>query len=277
MIEFDNFSFSYATASKKALQQIHWHISPHKITILCGKSGCGKTTILRYIKEKIRPAGRADGKMISSLFSQDIAMVFQDPNQQLFCSSVLQDLVFQMENIALPPDAMKKRLAETVCFFGIEPLLHRAPESLSGGQKQVVALCSAMMTYPKLLILDEPLSQLDPIAQTEFLQTLRRMNEEFGVTILMSEHRLNEVISFADEIAVMENGTIIESGSPENVIRSLYESGQEERMALVPDVAKASLKLLDRVLLTPRQLKENLSEKAYHLSILPSQKEKEVF
>lgn len=264
MIEFDHVSFSYAMENKKVLKNISWQLPMHKITVLCGQSGCGKTTLLRLIKDEIRPAGQLQGNIHTGISSQNIAMVFQNPDAQLVCGSVIQDLVFQMENLGMDPLKMKKHLAETVCFFGIESLLHRSPESLSGGQKQLIALCSAMMTYPKLLILDEPLSQLDPIAQLEFLQTLRRINEEFGVTIFMSEHRLNDVLAFADEIAVMKQGTIVQSGDAKEVLQKIYLGGDAELMPFIPDIAKASMALYQKVCITPRELKEKITSIDYH-------------
>jgi len=263
MIKFDDFSFSYALSDTKALRHIHLEIPENKITVLCGKSGCGKTTLLKNIKDEIAPAGEKSGQISKTIASGEISMVFQNPDTQLLCGSVLHDLAFGMENRGFSQNTMRKRMAETVCFFGIEPLLNRSPETLSGGQKQLVALCSAMMTHPKLLLLDEPLSQLDPIAQTHFLETLKRINEEFSVTIVLSEHRLHEVLPFADQIGMMNEGILAYYGEPKSVLKTIVDDDDDAFLHFVPDIAKASLRLYGKVALTPRELKSMVTKVSY--------------
>ncbi|MGL5439723.1 MAG: energy-coupling factor ABC transporter ATP-binding protein, partial [Filifactoraceae bacterium] len=254
IITFEGFSFQYAGSNKVALHDIDFNITKGEITVLVGASGSGKTTLLKCIKEEIAPVGLQSGSIIRQIPSSDICMVFQNPEVQLVCGSVRYDLVFHMENLGIPREVMKRRLAETCCYFGIEPLLHKKPEELSGGQKQLIALCAALMVQPTLLLLDEPLSQLDPLATLEFLDLLKRINQEFGVTILMSEHRLSDCIGIADTIAIMDKGEMVEFGETRRVLENIWKNKKEHLFMHIPEITRASLMLMDKPLLTPREL-----------------------
>lgn len=144
-------------------------------------------------------------------------MVFQNPDAQIVMETVWQELAFSMENLGLPPAVMRGRLAEMAGLFGLEPLLYKPVHELSGGQKQLVNLASVLLLHPRVLLLDEPTSQLDPVAAREFIYLLRRLNEELSMTVILSEHRLEEALPLADRVLYMENGRLAAAGSPQEL------------------------------------------------------------
>ena len=259
LITMAGFSFCYAQSSGAALKNISLDIRAGEIFVICGRSGSGKSTLLRCLKKEITPAGRSTGQFVSELSSQDVAVVFQNPETQLVCGTVMEDLAFTMENLGVDRENMRHGMAETVGFFGLEDLLHRAPNELSGGQKQLAVLCAALMTSPKLLLLDEPVSQLDPIAAKGFLDTLARINAELGVTIVMTGHRLDDCVALADRLAVMDGGTVAAMGETRPVLRRM--ASDTRLMSFVPEIPRASL-LADpegEACLTAKELRNRLS------------------
>lgn len=168
LIALRDYHFTYAMGTKPALRHISLEIREGDFIVLCGASGSGKSTLLEVLKPDITPCGVSEGAVETSLTPQEAAIVFQNPESQLLTASVLSDLALPMENCGLPPQVMRRRMAETVSFFGLEHLLHKGPELLSGGEKQLVSLCAALMMQPRLLLLDEPTAQLDPIAARAF-------------------------------------------------------------------------------------------------------------
>jgi energy-coupling factor transporter ATP-binding protein EcfA2 len=255
---FRNYSMTYSLGAEPALRCVDLEIGEGELLVICGPSGCGKSTLLLSLKAEVAPVGRTSGSLCVSIPSKDIAIVFQSPETQLVTSSVINDLSFHMENLGFGNTVMKKRMAETVGFFGIEELLHKSPGQLSGGQKQLVALCAAMMTQPRLLLLDEPVSQLDPIAAKQFLETVQRINEEFGVTVVMTEHRLDETISIADRIALLEGGALRYIGMPGQVVQDIWKSRDKTAACFIPSVPRAALAVSggERTAFTPRQFRE---------------------
>ena len=145
----------------------------------------------------------------------------QHPEQQIVTDRVWHELAFGLENLGVPQDIMRRRIAEIASYFGMEDWLEQDPAVLSGGQKQILNLASVMIMQPKLLLLDEPTAQLDPIAAADFFTTLQRLNRDFSVTILLAEHRLEEVIPQADRLLILEQGTVTCCGTPAAVLRKL--------------------------------------------------------
>ncbi len=223
LIEFNNFSFAYmnsdGTESQvKSLDNINLEIDYGDFVLLCGPSGCGKTTLLTNLKKELMPAGRRSGKIkfngteiqnlddISS--ACDIGYLFQNPDSQIVTDTVIQEIAFPLENIGLPTEEIRNRISEIVAFFGINDILHKNVNELSGGQKQLVNLCSLLVLRPQVLLLDEPMSQLDPIASYEFLSIVRRLNEEFSITVIMSEHKADSIFPFIDKAVFLKEGKI---------------------------------------------------------------------
>lgn len=265
MISVSNLSFEYdnyikgSIQVKKALDKVNIEVKKGEIFLIMGPSGCGKTTLLRSLKEESRPQGRLTGEIKIDAESKKVAIVFSHPDTQLVTSTVLSDLALPMENLALDNDIQKKRMSETVSYFGIDDLLQRHPDTLSGGQKQLVALSSQLMLYPDILLLDEPISQLDPIAAMEFTDVLRRLNEELGITLVITEHKPDYLISMVDKIAYMQDGQVIFQGPSRKVLRDLWEKSfeDEKRKDFIPVISKASLAISPKseVSINPKELK----------------------
>lgn len=233
-IHIQNLSFSYPGANTPALSDVNLSVAPGEYVLLCGKSGSGKTTLLRHLKTVLAPHGLRSGSVTLdgvpleqvSLGSQAarIGFVMQDPDDQIVTDKVWHELAFGLENLGCDQKAMRLRVAEMASFFGIQDWFHREVSELSGGQKQLVNLASIMAMQPEVLILDEPTSQLDPIAASDFLGTLKKINRELGTTILITEHRMEDVFPAADRVVVMEQGRITAAGEPREVARQLYEA-----------------------------------------------------
>lgn len=152
-----------------------------------------------------------------------IGMVFQDPDSQIVMDSVWHELAFSLESQGLDRLTMRKRIAEMARFFGLEPILEKSVHDLSGGEKQLVNLASVLLLRPEVLLLDEPVSQLDPVASEEFLHMVKRLNDEFSITIIIAEHNLQSLFSLADTIVLLESGSVKYQGCPQEVCRMLFQ------------------------------------------------------
>ena len=230
-IHIQNLSFSYPGAAP-ALEDVTLSIQPGEYVLLCGKSGSGKTTLLRHLKTVLAPHGSRsgaitlDGVPLEQVSPRDqaarIGFVMQNPDDQIVTDKVWHELAFGLENLGCDQKTMRLRVAEMASFFGIQDWFHREISQLSGGQKQLLNLASIMAMQPEVLILDEPTSQLDPIAAADFLNTLKKINRELGTTILITEHRTEDFFPAADRVIVMEKGCITAAGEPREVARQLY-------------------------------------------------------
>ncbi|MDQ0229629.1 ABC transporter ATP-binding protein [Metabacillus malikii] len=239
-LEAKNIFFKYPDSEQHVLKNVSFSTSRGEFIVLCGPSGSGKSTLLRLIKREIAPHGKQDGifqldgKLLehtSEETAKDIGMVFQDPENQIVMDQVLEELIFGMENLGYSTDEMRKKIAEIVHFFGLGDLLHRKTHELSGGQKQLVNLASILVLEPKLLLLDEPTAQLDPVAARDFIGMLQTMNDEFGITIIIAEHRLEELFGIADKAIVLVDGEISIQGNPRDVIATI---GKDDKHPLYP-------------------------------------------
>ena len=237
-IKVDNLSFSYPKSDKLALESVSLSIRESEFVVLCGKSGCGKSTLLRHLKKSMNPYGNKlgsvcfDGEEIEDMNDRDaaskIGYVQQNPDNQLVTDKVWHELAFGLESLGYSNSVIKRRVAEMASYFGIQTWFRKSVSELSGGQKQLLNLASVMAMQPEVLILDEPASQLDPIAARDFLSTVHRLNRELGVTIVISEHRLEEIFPLADRAIVMDEGRIIANAKPGEVAIQLAGSGGEE-------------------------------------------------
>lgn len=232
-----NLTFKYPTAEDYALRSITLDIEQGEFVTLCGPSGCGKSTLLRILKPSLAPNGEKDGEILfwgNNLSALDlreqtekIGFVMQSPENQIVTDKVWHELAFGLESLGMENSEIRARVAEMAAFFGIEDWYHRKTTDLSGGQKQLLNLASVMVMQPSVLILDEPTSQLDPIASQELLEAVAKINRELGVTVILSEHRLEESLSFTDRMVVMENGEIVYCGKPaaaSNVLKTQQSS-----------------------------------------------------
>lgn len=231
ILHIKDLSFTYPGGDKKALENIDLTINAGEFIVVCGESGCGKTTLLKMMKKELIPAGEKIGDVIYNGVSLDeldgrtsaceIGFVLQNPDSQAVTDKVWQELSFGLENLGMPTQMIRRRTGEMASYFGIGEWYHKKINELSGGQKQLLNLASIMAMSPKVLILDEPTSQLDPVAAADFILTLQKLNRELSLTIIIVEHRLEEVLPIADKVVVMENGKIIRCDKPREVCTSL--------------------------------------------------------
>ncbi len=232
LFEIEALSFSYPGADREILDQVELTIYPGDYVVLCGQSGSGKTTLLRHLKTVLSPHGERrgrilfDGKPLEEVplgeQAAKIGFVMQNPDDQIVTDKVWHELAFGLESLGVDPGTIRLRVAEMASYFGITSWFHRDVAELSGGQKQLLNLASIMAMQPKVLILDEPTSQLDPIAASDFLNTVRKINIELGTTILITEHRLEDIYHCADQVVVMEGGRVIANDRPRRVGELLW-------------------------------------------------------
>lgn len=219
-----------------ALKNVTLSVGQGEFVVILGSSGCGKTTLLRQLKTSIAPHGRSSGKiefkgrsleeMDDRTSARQIGFVQQDVDAQLVTDKVWHELAFGLESLGYDNGYIRRRVAEMCSFFGLSGIFHRHVAELSGGQKQMVNLASVMALSPEVLILDEPTSQLDPIAANEFIACLVRINRELGTTIIMTEHRLEEVLPVCSRAVVMDEGTVLCQGTVKEVAATLKNEGQ---------------------------------------------------
>ena len=220
-------SFTYPTETAPALRNVSLSVEAGSFTVLCGRSGCGKSTLLRQLKPILQPHGTKTGeilferKPLESLSQREqsarIGFVLQNLDAQLVTDKVWHELAFGLESLGLDTPTIRRRVAEIASYFGIQNWFYKPVAELSGGQKQLVNLASVMALEPSVLLLDEPTSQLDPIAATDFLSTLGRINRELGTTIILSEHRLEDALALSTNVVFMERGCVLDTGTASEV------------------------------------------------------------
>lgn len=221
VLALENLTYSYPDESRPTLDQINLSIQEGEFVLIVGGSGSGKSSLVRAMTGLIPDfyGGSIEGRIIldsedlnrmdKARVARKIGMVFQDPESQLVMTNVEQELAFGMENMGLSAELMKRRIMEVSSALSLQPFLHNDISSLSGGLKQKVILASILAMQPEILILDEPTSQLDPVAGEEILAIIRRLNEENGLTVILIEQRLERCFHLADRILFMEQGRIV--------------------------------------------------------------------
>ena len=238
----NHLNFAYPEQEKYAISDLTLSVRPGEFLVLCGPSGCGKSTLLRQLKTVLAPHGRRSGEILFEGRNLDdldqreqaetIGFVQQSPENQIATDKVWHELAFGLESLGCDTPTIRRRVAEMASFFGIQTWFYKPVTELSGGQKQLLNLASVMVLQPKVLILDEPTSQLDPIAASDFLATLGKINRELGTTIILTEHRLEEAFSFASRVAVMDGGKLLCTGTPVEVGAELKSSGNAMFLAM---------------------------------------------
>lgn len=233
LLQVKDLSFTYPNRDEAVLSELSFSVERGSFTVLCGQSGSGKTTLLRLLKRELAPHGTLDGEILycnepladldDRRSAAEIGFVRQDPDEQLVTDKVWHELAFGPESLGMKTADIRRRVGEMASYFGIQSWYHNDTDRLSGGQKQLLNLAAVMVMQPKLLLLDEPTSQLDPIAAADFIATLQKLNRELGLTILLSEHRLEEVFPVADRVIVMERGKPCLSGTPRELCAVLRD------------------------------------------------------
>ncbi|MBR5701962.1 MAG: ATP-binding cassette domain-containing protein, partial [Oscillospiraceae bacterium] len=235
-------SFAYPEQRQDTLSHLTFSIPQGQFVTLCGPSGCGKSTLLRQLKTVLAPAGDLRGEILFEgrplaeldhrAQSERIGFVQQSPENQIVTDKVWHELAFGLESLGYDTPTIRSRVAEMASFFGIQTWFYQNVAELSGGQKQLLNLASIMAMQPSVLILDEPTSQLDPIAASDFLATIGKVNRELGTTILLTEHRLEEAFPLSDRVLVMDKGRIIADGAPKEVGETLRGAGHGMFLAM---------------------------------------------
>ena len=238
----EHLTFSYPQQTARAIDDLTLTIPEGAFMVLCGPSGCGKSTLLRQLKPALAPHGARTGRILfrgTPLEQVDprtqaarIGFVQQSPENQIVTDKVWHELAFGLESLGQDTPTIRRRVAEMASFFGIEEWFYKNVTELSGGQKQLLNLASVMAMQPDVLILDEPTSQLDPIAASDFLAVLGKINRELGTTILLTEHRLEEAFPLATVVAVMDEGRLLCTGTPAEAGRHLKTMGHRMFLAM---------------------------------------------
>lgn len=240
LLEAKNITFKYPNAQKNALEEVSLSIDRGGFVTLCGLSGCGKSTLLRLLKPLIAPRGDFSGEILlcgenAALIPErtaaaQIGFVPQDPESAVVTDRVWHEIAFGLESIGTPRGKMRRLVAECAEYFGLGRIFESETASLSGGEKQLVALAAAMALRPKLLLLDEPTSQLDPISVRRFIDMLARLNRELGTAVIIAEHRLEELFAISDSIAVLDGGKLYAQSSPREIYSHLKNHPMEKAL-----------------------------------------------
>lgn len=263
----ENVAFKYNESTDYAISDCTFSVKKGEKIMLCGASGSGKSTLLRLLKRELSPRGELSGNITlmgkdrSELSDREsaekIGFVMQSPDSQTVCDKVSAELAFGLESFGVKSGEIQSRVGEMAAFFGIEPLYDRDISTLSGGQKQLVALCSVMVTDPDILLLDEPTAQLDPVAARELLGILDRLNKEMGVTIIIAEHDPEELFDSCDKILYLAKGKTELFGTPALTAKYFVENALE---GFLPETAKAFARLCDDLPLNVRQGRAKLEK-----------------
>lgn len=278
LFAFEELTFRYPEAPRDALRDVSVAIEPGQFVLVCGQSGCGKTTLLRQFKSVLAPHGHQSGQVLfdgvplADVPEREqvarIGFVMQDPDAQIVTDKVWHELAFVLESLGCDERTMRLRVAEMASYFGIQHWFHKNVGELSGGQKQLLNLASVMAARPDVLVLDEPTSQLDPIAASDFLATVHRINRELGTTVVMSEHRLEEVYGLADRVVVLEEGRVVVDGEPRAVAGQLHRAGSPMALAL-PAAARIAWGVESEQVETPLTVREGRSWLADEVAAFP--------
>ncbi|WP_430603721.1 energy-coupling factor transport system ATP-binding protein [Enterococcus sp. DIV0724b] len=236
-LEIKNLSFQYAGSDQPILRELTLSIDRGAFILVCGASGSGKSTLLKLLKPQLTPAGKQTGNIylnnnkmtdLPELFTTSkIGYVMQNPENQIVTDGVWQELAFGLENIGISASEIKSRIAEMASFLGIQALLESKTSELSGGQKQLLNLASVLVMKPDILLLDEPTTQLDPIASQNFVDILVRLNREMGLTILLAEHGLESVFSQVDKVVLLDKGQLIFADEPRRISNEIKSNKPE--------------------------------------------------
>ena len=228
LLQTENLTFRYPEGRENALSGVTLSVEPGEFVVIAGASGSGKSTLLKLMKPEIAPYGKRSGTVLfdgkdagegnDAHAVSKIGFVFQDPESQIVADRVLHELAFGMESLGLSGGEMERRIAEITGYFGIGDLVRRDVHDLSGGEKQMLNLASVLVTRPELLLLDEPTAQLDPVAASNFLLTLQKLNRETGLTVIAAEHRLEEALPIADRFILLDRGQVVYSGLPKDAV-----------------------------------------------------------
>lgn len=205
IISCEKLSFTYALSDKPALRNVNFSINDGEFCLVIGKSAAGKSTLLKLLKKEIAPAGKMDGTVKRC---DGIGYVSQNAEEMIVCDKVRTELSFGLTNLGYPAQKIELKVSEIAGYFNLESKLDNDISSLSGGEKQILNLASIMIMKPHVLVLDEPTCQLDPVWADRFANIIKKLNRDFGTTVIIAEHLLDEFYSYADSVLLIENSTV---------------------------------------------------------------------
>lgn len=233
IVNIHNVTFNYTDSSKSAIEDINLKINEGEFVLITGPSGCGKSTLIRLINGIIPDyyGGTIKGEVFlqgNNIVNMDrhsivkmVGMVYQHPEKQIILQDVEREIAFGLENFNTEINTMKRNVAEAISLLGINGIRDKQTAKISGGEKQRVAIAAIAAMDPEIILLDEPISQLDPIGAEEVLNYIKKLNCDMGKTIVLVEQRLDKCFSMADRIIFMENGRIINEGTPHNIPKEI--------------------------------------------------------
>ena len=246
-LAYDDVTFRYPGSRGDVLSGVSMAVPAGAFALLVGGTGSGKSTLPSLAKPQIAPAGdragqvRVFGRPVDDLDGAEaceVGYVFQDPDNQIVCDSVWHEMAFGLENLGTPQGEMRRRVAEASYFFGMGPWFHSDTDALSGGRKQLLALASTLVMQPRVLLLDEPTAQLDPIAARNFLHALFRVNRELGCTVVVATHEPELMADYATCAFELVDGAV---RPVEDLGRFKCEAALAERGALCDANAPAAV------------------------------------
>ena len=259
-----NLSFRYLDDTF-TLSEVNFSLEKGDFCLVVGKTGCGKTTLLRLLKKEITPSGSLKGEVkingldLKDYDSNKIVYMFQNPSRQIVSDKVYHEIVFGLEARGIEKEVMEAKLAEIVNYLDINDLLNKHTMELSGGEAQLVSLASLLVLDPEVILLDEASSQLDPLTRKKFLEILKRINQDFGITIILVEHNLEDVLEFTDKVIVLDQGKMLYFGVKDEAIDFL--GNNEEYFNFLPKTLQISKHLNLGNLLHLKDVKEALKSK----------------
>ena len=231
MLETKDLCFKYPDSEDFALKDISVSVESGEFILICGETGCGKSTLLKMFKSAVTPHGELAGQVLyngkpfadydEKALACEIGYVTQNPDNQIVTDKVWHELAFGLENLGVSQSEIKRRVAEMANYFGIQSWYRKPVSELSGGQKQLLSLAAVIVMRPQVLLLDEPTSRLDPIAASEFINIIKKLNREFGITVIIAEHNLEEVFSLSDKVLLMKVGRTVLFDVPKTAAKNM--------------------------------------------------------
>jgi len=232
-------TYTYPNSTEQNLRNVNLEVEQGEFVLVCGPTGGGKSTLCRCILGliphfyggemlgEVKVLGMDTREFPPSKLAPRVGMIFQNPEDQLVAMSIEEEIAFGPENLGLPREEIRRRVDEALRLVGIEELRNRSPYELSSGQQQKVAIAAILSMHPEILVLDEPTSQIDPRSAIDIISFVHRLNRESGVTVVMTEHRLENAAQHADRIVVIGDGHVLHNGRPSDVLQldSLIEHG----------------------------------------------------